>query len=74
MITLKKLTTLQSHKGSVNSISFNYNGRILASGSNDGTIRLWNMDTFKEIINPIYIGREIHSVSFNNGNILACGL
>ena len=29
---------------------------------------------FKEIINPIYIGREIHSVSFNNGNILACGL
>ena len=37
----------------MNSISFNYNGRILASGSNEtiryGTIR------FKEIINPIKI-------------------
>ena len=32
------------------------------------------MDTFKEIINPIEIGCEIHSVSFNNENILACGL
>ena len=57
----------------MNSISFNYNGRILASGSNDGTIRLWNMDTFKEIINPIKIG-EVNSISFNNGNIFACGL
>ena len=57
----------------MNSISFNYNGRILASGSNDETVILWNMDTFKEIINPIEIG-EVYSVSFNNGNILACGL
>ena len=58
----------------MNSISFNYNGRILASGSNDRTVILWNMDTFKEVFKPIWIGYEIHSVSFNNGNILACGL
>ena len=37
---------LKGHKDLVNCLKFNYNGKILISGSNDKTIKLWNMDTF----------------------------
>ena len=31
------------HSDSVNSVAFNYTGTILASGSDDKTIKLWNV-------------------------------
>ena len=42
--TKKEISTLKGHVGSVNSISFNNNGKILASGSDDKKIILWNLE------------------------------
>ena len=42
--TKKEIATLKGHVGSVNSISFNNNGKILASGSDDKKIILWNLE------------------------------
>jgi WD40 repeat protein len=39
---------LKGHIGSVNCCTFSPNGKILASGSQDQTVRLWNTETGKE--------------------------
>jgi WD40 repeat protein len=37
------LGTLHNHTNGIRSVAFSPNGRILASGSDDRTIRLWNV-------------------------------
>jgi WD40 repeat protein len=45
------LPPLAGHQGSVTSVCFSPNGRMLASCSWDGKLRLWNFATGREIIN-----------------------
>jgi energy-coupling factor transporter ATP-binding protein EcfA2 len=40
---------LEGHDSGVNSVSFSPDGKTLASGSNDKTIKLWNVMTGKEL-------------------------
>ena len=42
-------TIEQAHNYSVSSVAFNHNGTLLASGSHDSTIKLWNLETKTEI-------------------------
>ena len=46
--TGKELTLLTGHTGRVTSLGFPADGRFLASGSFDGTVRLWDIDTGKQ--------------------------
>jgi Novel STAND NTPase 1/WD domain, G-beta repeat/Caspase domain len=41
----KLLATLNGHTNAVTSVAFSRSGRILITGSSDGTIRPWRMDT-----------------------------
>ena len=53
------------------SVAFNSTGTILASGSEDKTIKLWNIETKTEIGNFL---DHVAYVAFNNtGTILAYG-
>jgi WD40 repeat protein len=38
----KEISTLKGHNGVVSSVSFSSDGKYLASGINDGNIKLWN--------------------------------
>ncbi len=67
-------TTFIGHERIVSSVAFSPDGKILASGSWDYTIRLWNVNT-GELLKTL-IGHEncVSSVAFSpDGKILASG-
>lgn len=85
----EKCPPLIAHKDKVQSVTFSPDGKILASGSEDNTVKLWeisnNIDTQKEEKQKIKLGKEIGaenigsdkkivSVAFSpDGQILATG-
>ena len=62
--------TLKGHTDSLSALAFTPNGRTLASGGDDGTIRLWEASTGTEILN-LQSGK-ISALTFSmDGKILA---
>jgi WD40 repeat protein/adenylylsulfate kinase-like enzyme len=75
--TVSNVATLNNqtgHTGKVNSISFSPNRKVLATASDDNTVKLWDTRTYKEIKTLIGHIDRVHSVSFSpNGKVLATG-
>ena len=68
------IATLEGHKKGVLSVSFSPDGTILASGSRDNTIKLWDMATQTNIATLEGHADEVNTVSFSpDGTILASG-
>jgi len=71
----KDIKTLEGHKGPVISLSFHPDGTLLASGSEDGTARLWDISTRKTLCGfqaPLSI--KFTSTGFSpDGKIFAYG-
>jgi WD40 repeat protein len=69
------LQFLRGHKRKVNIVAFSPDGKILASGSDDGTIILWDMSTRRPIGKPLLVGFDpVTSLAFSpDGKILASG-
>ncbi|KAJ5152980.1 G-protein beta WD- 40 repeats containing protein [Penicillium canariense] len=55
------IQTLPAHKGNVNTVAFSPDGKQFASGSSDGTIKLWNTAT-----GDLQKALERHSASVNS--------
>ena len=69
-----EIGALKGHNGKIKSVAFNNKGTILASGSSDETIKLWNIETKTEIATLREHNNCIISVAFNNnGTTLASG-
>ena len=49
MVTYEENTTLTGHTNCINSVCFSSDSRVLASGSFDSTIKLWDTETYQEI-------------------------
>ncbi|RMD87215.1 MAG: hypothetical protein D6813_13860 [Calditrichaeota bacterium] len=68
------LRTLSGHRLNVSSLAFNPEGNILASGSWDNTIKLWEVESGKELYTLKGHFSSVYSVTFSPyGRILASG-
>src|SRR5438552_12430957 len=47
LVTIKELASLKGHDGAVRCVAYSPDGRMLASGSDDSTIKLWDVATGK---------------------------
>lgn len=60
-----ELSLLTGHTQGVTSVCFNSDGSILASGSYDDTIRLWNMETGKFIRKLTGHNSNVYTIAFS---------
>ena len=71
----KLVMTLTGHEGPVHSTAYSPDGRLLASGSADATVRIWDMRTGDEAMAPLRSGKgAVWTVAFSpNGQGLVSG-
>ncbi len=70
------LCTLQGHTDRIECLTFSPNGKILASGSRDATVRLWRIVDKQVVCDLIFKGhtRSVKSVAFSSdGKLVASG-
>ncbi len=66
------LCTLQGHTGVVYTVAFSPDSRLLASASQDQTVRLWDMAGQREVASLPHPGQEIIALAFSpDGRTLA---
>ena len=69
---VKEQNRLEGHEAKVLSVSSSPNGQLLASASADGSIKLWDTTTGKQITTFAGHGDAVHLVSFSpDGQLLA---
>ena len=62
--------TLTGHSGPVHSVTYSIDGLLLASGSEDGTVRVWDTLTGEEALFPLRSGDgSVLSVGFARNNV-----
>lgn len=67
-----ELQKLESHTNTVYAVAFSYDGTLLASATQDRTVRLWNPHAGQEVQKLEGHTDIVHSVTFSHdGTILA---
>jgi serine/threonine protein kinase len=70
----REVATLRGHGNWVNSVSFSPDGKFLASGSSDETVKVWAVGSWREVVTLRGHGGDVNSVSFSpDGKFLASG-
>lgn len=74
MNTLRGMRSLKGHRDAITSLSFSPDGNLLASGCEDGTIRIWDVRSGKQLHVLKKHEYRVNSVSFSHdGALLASG-
>ncbi len=59
------MLTLQGHSAFVSSVAFSPDGKYLASSSKDTTLRLWSLESHKEVSTLQGHSNTVYSVAFS---------
>jgi WD40 repeat protein len=63
---------IKAHSTYIRSLDFSPDGKMLATGSKDHTVKLWNTETWQQQGNPINCYAEVYSVRYSpSGELLA---
>jgi WD40 repeat protein len=82
VLTLLKIWDVRSarvahalqHHDSVNSVAFSGDGRLLASGSDDWTVKVWEVETGRLVGGPLQHDDAVQVVAFSpDGRLIASG-
>jgi WD40 repeat protein/DNA-binding SARP family transcriptional activator/energy-coupling factor transporter ATP-binding protein EcfA2 len=67
-------TQLQAHRGGAFALARSSDGRLVASGGNDGRVRLWDAAS-RSVGNPVQLPGEVYSLAFSgDGQRLAAAV
>ena len=66
----EELATLRGHGGPVRSVAIDAHGSLLASASDDGTVRIWDLAT-NATLHTLELGGKVHAVAFGPDSLLA---
>jgi WD40 repeat protein len=70
----KDPAVLTGHVGGVLALAISNDGRRLASGSSDGGIKFWSLETFEEVAHIARFTGPVHVLRFSpDGRFLAAG-
>jgi WD40 repeat protein/tRNA A-37 threonylcarbamoyl transferase component Bud32 len=68
----KQVQALEGHTADVYAVAFNHDGSLLATGAADGTVRLWDASTWRQVA-VLEHGVNVYGVAFSpDGARLAC--
>ena len=56
---------LNEHSGLANSVSFSTDGKLLASGLNDKTVKVWSLEEGRELYTLSGHANSVNSISFS---------
>lgn len=69
-----RATSLKGHRGTVLAVAFSLDGRLLASGGKDGTIRIWDVSAAKLVRQLRGHRGDVQAVAFSpDGRLFASG-
>jgi len=64
------LVKMLCHKGPINSIAIDTNGIYMASSGNDGTLKIWDVRTYKEL-QSYYVKKPVENITISQRGILS---
>ena len=66
IVSVGEVMKLEGHISTVNSVTFSKDGKFIVSGSNDNTVRVWNVNSGEEMMKLGGHTNVVNSVAFSN--------